>query len=159
MRPAPACPRCGAIAPRSPRQRVSIQKTKDTIPRTPTMPKVLIAPAPMACGQGPFATILPSAGFELTYPPSAKQLTAAELVPLLHGVAAVIAGSEPYTRAVLEAAPQLRVIARAGVGYDAVDVAAATERGIAVTIAPGTNQDAVAELTFALLLAVSKRLV
>jgi phosphoglycerate dehydrogenase-like enzyme len=45
------------------------------------------------------------------------------------------------------------------VGYDAVDVAAATERGIVVTITPGTNQDAVAELTSTLLLAVAKRLV
>ena len=69
---------------------------------------------------------------------------------LLPGVSATIAGSEPYTRRVLEANPGLRVIARAGVGYDAVDVAAATDRGVAVTITPGTNQDAVAEHTFTL---------
>src|SRR5205085_109534 len=50
----------------------------------------------------------------------------------------------------------LRVIARAGVGYDAVDVAAATQHGVAVAIAPGTNQDAVAEHTFALILALAK---
>jgi phosphoglycerate dehydrogenase-like enzyme len=60
---------------------------------------------------------------------------------------------------VLAAHPSLRVIARVGVGYDAVDVAAATARGIAVTIAPGTNQDAVAEHTFALILALAKNLV
>jgi len=47
----------------------------------------------------------------------------------------------------------------AGVGYDAVDLAAATDASVAVTIAPGTNQDAVAEHTFALILAIAKNLV
>src|SRR5207244_566681 len=55
--------------------------------------------------------------------------------------------------------PQLRVIARAGVGFDAVDVAAATERGVAVAIAPGTNQESVAEHTFALILTLAKNVV
>jgi phosphoglycerate dehydrogenase-like enzyme len=45
------------------------------------------------------------------------------------------------------------------VGYDAVDLAAATEHGVAVAIAPGTNEDAVAEHTFALLLGLAKGLV
>jgi phosphoglycerate dehydrogenase-like enzyme len=87
------------------------------------------------------------------------QLIEEELLRELPGAAAVLAGSEPYTRRAIESAPQLRVIARVGVGYDAVDLAAATERGIAVTIAPGTNQDAVAEHTFALILGLAKHLV
>src|SRR5260370_32290176 len=70
-----------------------------------------------------------------------------------------MAGSEPYTRRVIEANPDLCVIARAGVGFDSVDLASATERGIAVTITPGANQEAVAEHTFALLLAIAKRVV
>ena len=86
-------------------------------------------------------------------------MTAEELVKELQGVHAVIAGSEPYSRRVLSTAPDLRVIARAGVGYDAVDLVAATEQGVAVTITPGTNQDAVAEHTFALILAIAKRVV
>jgi len=57
------------------------------------------------------------------------------------------------------AAKGLKVIARAGVGYDAVDMAAATEHGVAVTFAPGTNQEAVAEHTFTLILALAKNLV
>jgi phosphoglycerate dehydrogenase-like enzyme len=65
----------------------------------------------------------------------------------------------PYTARVLDAHPALRVIARVGVGYDAVDVPAATARGVAVTIAPGTNQDAVAEHTFSLMLGLAKSLV
>src|SRR5262249_27435608 len=53
----------------------------------------------------------------------------------------------------------LKVIARAGVGHDAVDTAAASRHGKVVAIAPGTNQDAVAEHTFALILALAKHLI
>jgi phosphoglycerate dehydrogenase-like enzyme len=60
---------------------------------------------------------------------------------------------------VLQAHPQFRVVARAGVGFDAVDVVAATERGVAVTITPNTNQEAVAEHTFTLILALAKNLI
>jgi phosphoglycerate dehydrogenase-like enzyme len=106
-----------------------------------------------------FVTVLKKAGFELIYPKKRAQLTEDELIEQLKGVRAAIAGSEPYTRKVLQANPQLRCVARAGVGYDAVDLAAATDGGIAVTIAPGTNQDAVAEHTFTLILALAKNLV
>jgi phosphoglycerate dehydrogenase-like enzyme len=82
-----------------------------------------------------------------------------ELLRFLPGNKAALAGSEPYTRKVLENAPDLRVIARVGVGYDAVDMAAATERGIAICIAPGTNQDSVAEHTMMLILALARQLV
>jgi phosphoglycerate dehydrogenase-like enzyme len=123
------------------------------------MPKVLIAPQTLADVGGPFETFLRDAGFELAFPPSPVQLSEDELLPELGGVCATIAGSEPYTRRVIAASPALRVIARAGVGYDAVDVAAATDHGVAVCIAPGTNQDAVAEHTFTLILALAKHLV
>jgi phosphoglycerate dehydrogenase-like enzyme len=123
------------------------------------MPKVLIAPQTLAGLGGPFLEVLRGAGFELVYPPEPVQLNEDELLAELRGASASLAGSEPYTRRVLEAHPQLRVIARAGVGYDAVDVAAATDCGIAVTITPNTNQDAVAEHTFALMLALVKNLI
>jgi D-3-phosphoglycerate dehydrogenase len=102
---------------------------------------------------------LQGAGFELIYPKKMNQLTEAELLDHLGGITAALAGSEPYTRRVLAAHPQLRVIARAGVGYDAVDLQAATEQGVAVTITPNTNQDAVAEHTFTLILALAKNLI
>jgi phosphoglycerate dehydrogenase-like enzyme len=123
------------------------------------MAKVLITPSTLAGADGPHLQVLREAGLEYTYPRRAVQLTAEELLGELSGIAAIIAGSEPYTRRVMEAAPGLRIIARAGVGYDSVDLAAATERGIAVTITPGANQDAVAEHTFALLLALAKKLI
>jgi phosphoglycerate dehydrogenase-like enzyme len=123
------------------------------------MTKVLIAPAPLAGLDAPFVPALRGAGFELVYPQKRTQLTEDELLDALKGIKASVAGSEPYTRRVLQANPQLRVIARAGVGYDAVDVDAATELGMAVTITPGTNQDAVAEHAFSLILALAKSVI
>jgi phosphoglycerate dehydrogenase-like enzyme len=123
------------------------------------MPTALIAPMTLANLNGPFVALLRDAGFDLVYPPRPVQMTEDELLQQLRGVSASLAGSEPYTRRVIAANPQLRVIARAGVGYDAVDLAAATEHGVAVTITPGTNQDAVAEHTFTLILGLAKDLV
>src|SRR5437870_3494495 len=120
------------------------------------MPKVLITPSTLFELNGPSVSVLREAGFEVLYPPRPGQLVEEELLVQLAAVSATLAGSEPYTRRVFAANPALRVIARAGVGYDAVDVAAATEHGVAVAIAPGTNQDAVAEHTFALMLALAK---
>jgi phosphoglycerate dehydrogenase-like enzyme len=123
------------------------------------MPKVLITPTTLGAGKGPQEPILKEAGLELVYPRRKGLLTAEELHKELPGVSAVLASSEPYTPAVLAAAKDLRVIARVGVGYDAVDVPAATEHGIAVTITPGANQDAVAEHTFALILGLAKQVI
>jgi phosphoglycerate dehydrogenase-like enzyme len=123
------------------------------------MPKVLIAPATLHDIEAPYLQLFHDAGFEPVFPGRLAQLTEDELLPALNGMAASLAGSEPYTRRVLDTNPGLRVIARAGVGYDAVDLAAATEHGVAVTIAPGTNHDAVAEQTLAMILAVAKGLV
>jgi D-3-phosphoglycerate dehydrogenase len=123
------------------------------------MAKVLITPMTLAMRDGPHVQLLEQAGLEIALPPKAFQLTEDELIEHLHGASATIAGSEPYTARVLDAHPQLKVIARAGVGYDAVDVDAATRRGVAVAIAPNTNQDSVAEHTFALLLGLVKNVV
>ncbi|MBM3997477.1 MAG: hydroxyacid dehydrogenase [Planctomycetes bacterium] len=123
------------------------------------MDKVLIAPATLAGIDGEFLSVLKKAGFELVFPKKKAQLTEDELLEQLTGIRGSVAGSEPYTKRVLDAHPQLRVIARAGVGYDAVDTEAATAHGVAVTITPGTNQDAVAEHTFALILAIAKNLI
>ncbi|MSU76887.1 MAG: hydroxyacid dehydrogenase [Gemmataceae bacterium] len=123
------------------------------------MDKVLIAPAPLAGLDAGFVHVLRKAGFELVYPKRKGQMTEDELLEALKGIRATVAGSEPYTRKVLQAHPQLKVIARAGVGYDAVDLAASTDAGAAVTITPGANQDAVAEHGFALILAIAKNLI
>lgn len=123
--------------------------------------RVLIAPAPLKEIEPVYGPIIRSAGFDLVFPKGNAQMTEAELLEQLPGCSASLAGSEPYTAAVIAAAAAkgLKVIARAGVGYDAVDLDAATAHGVAVTFAPGTNQDAVAEHTFTLILALAKNLI
>jgi glyoxylate reductase len=65
----------------------------------------------------------------------------------------------PITEEIMAAAPHLRVVANYAVGYNNVDVAAATRRGVLVTNTPGVLTDATADLTFALILSVARRVV
>lgn len=123
------------------------------------MDKVLIAPITLAGLDGAFLRVLREAGFELVYPNTGSQLSEEELLKFLPGIKAALAGSEPYTARVLDAHPQLRVIARVGVGYDAVDVEAATKHGCAVAITPGANEGSVAEHAFSLMLGLARDLV
>jgi phosphoglycerate dehydrogenase-like enzyme len=124
------------------------------------MSRVLIGAREAVQVEHRFRELFHAAGLEPVYPSTGRAvlLNEAELLEALTGIEAVVAGSEPYTPRVLAAHPQLRVIARVGVGYDSVDVAAATAQGIAVTIAPGTNHGSVAEHTFALLLGLTRHL-
>lgn len=71
--------------------------------------------------------------------------------------AVIVRSGTRITREALEQATRLRVIGRAGVGVDNIDVEAATERGIAVLNAPSGNTISAAELAFALLLALVRR--
>jgi D-3-phosphoglycerate dehydrogenase / 2-oxoglutarate reductase len=80
------------------------------------------------------------------------------LVSGLDGVWAVVAGSEPYTRSVLEALPDLKAILRWGTGSDAIDIPAATDAGVAVLTTPAVNAEAVADMALALMLACIRRL-
>jgi D-3-phosphoglycerate dehydrogenase len=123
------------------------------------MPKVMIGPAPLAGLQGEFVEVLKQARFELRYPLKTVQMLEEDLLVQMPGIHASLAGSEPYTRKVFEALPDLKVVARAGVGYDAVDVEAATDHGVVVAFAPGTNQNSVAEHTFMLILALARNLI
>jgi D-3-phosphoglycerate dehydrogenase len=68
-----------------------------------------------------------------------------------------IVAFHPIGAALMDSAPRLRVIAKHGVGVDNIDIAAATARGIVVTTAPSANDQAVADLTMALLLSLLRR--
>ena len=88
-----------------------------------------------------------------------KRLPEAELVPLVAETEAMVVRSETkVTRKVIEAAPKLRVIGRAGVGVDNVDVEAATQRGIVVMNTPSGNTISTAELTFSMLMALARKI-
>ena len=75
---------------------------------------------------------------------------------LAHADALVVRSATKVAAAILAAAPQLKVIARAGTGVDNVDVEAATDRGIVVMNAPGANSISVAELAMAFMLALAR---
>src|SRR5262245_30757687 len=123
-------------------------------------PLVLVCQPLLFEKTGVFREILEAAGFRVRFPTEGgRVLTALQLESQVEGVAATIASTEPYSAAILQKATSLRVIARTGVGYDSIDLRTATELGVAVTCTPGTNQEAVAEHMFALLLAVAKRIV
>lgn len=72
--------------------------------------------------------------------------------------AAIVRADFDFTRGVFESMPDLKAIARTGVGTERVDLQEASKRGIPVIITPGSNSQAVAEGTFAHLLALAKRL-
>ncbi len=96
---------------------------------------------------------------EVIFNPFGRPLEAAEIIPLLDNVDGYIAGLDYISRPVLENAPaRLKVISRYGAGYDRVDIEAATEKGIAVTATPGSNAEAVADLTLGLMLSVARQI-
>ena len=101
---------------------------------------------------------LREAGLEPIYRPFSGKRKEEELIDLLRGVVGVIVSSDPFTARVLQAADCLKVISRTGVGYDAIDVGAATARGIVVCTTPGVNRHAVADLALALILCCARKL-
>jgi D-3-phosphoglycerate dehydrogenase len=88
-----------------------------------------------------------------------KRLSEEELLPLVAETEAMVVRSETkVTRKVMESAPKLRVVGRAGVGVDNVDVEAATQRGIVVMNTPSGNTISTAELTFSMLMALARNI-
>src|SRR5208283_2803645 len=88
-----------------------------------------------------------------------RPLTVDELVEQADGCVASICGDEPYTDEVFARLPSLRHVARHGVGYNSVDVEAATRHGVIVTVTPGANTEPVADHTFGLMLVLAHRII
>lgn len=80
-----------------------------------------------------------------------KYTDAAQLLDAIKDTDAMIVRSDKVTPAVLDAAKQLKIVVRAGAGYDSIDTAYAKEKGVIVENTPGQNSNAVAELVFGLL--------
>ena len=75
-----------------------------------------------------------------------------ELVAAVADAEAMIVRSDKVTARVLDAAPKLKIVVRAGAGFDNVDLAAATAHGVVVENTPGQNSNAVAELAIAMMI-------
>ena len=102
---------------------------------------------------------LQAAGHEVRYRAIDEPASPAELAELVPGVAAILPLlTERIDAAVLDAAgSSLKVVGNMAVGFDNIDVAACTERGVIVTNTPDVLTDATADLTWALLLAAVRR--
>ncbi|MEA1876135.1 MAG: 3-phosphoglycerate dehydrogenase [Bacteroidota bacterium] len=120
------------------------------------MKKVLVATqkpfAPAAVEQ--IKTVVESAGYEFhLYEKYAEQ---ADLVNAVKGMDALIIRSDKVTSEVIGAADQLKIVVRAGAGYDNVDLAAATANNVVVMNTPGQNSNAVAELAFGMMVYLAR---
>jgi D-3-phosphoglycerate dehydrogenase len=120
-------------------------------------PRVLITTTFLVPGDEVDAR-LRTAGYEVLHSPDLSRLADSEQSRLLATTDAVIAGTSEFTAALMDRAPRLKVIARTGVGYDNVDVGAASERDIVVCTTPGANRQSVAEHVFTLMLACARAL-
>ena len=117
---------------------------------------ILFTPTSYGQHDAGLRTELEAAVGRVTYNEGGKPLSSSQLAALLPGVDGYIAGLDAIDAAALAAADSLRVVARYGVGTDNVDLAAARARRIVVTNTPGANAGAVAELTVALLLLLTR---
>ena len=101
--------------------------------------------------------LLNGAGFDVwRIPPEERPLDESKMVEIVarENPEVVVTGAEPITKQVLEAGPNLRMIMKHGVGVDNIDIQTATTLGILVANAPGTNTEAVADMTIAMMLAL-----
>jgi D-3-phosphoglycerate dehydrogenase len=98
------------------------------------------------------------AGYEVVRNPYGRPMTPEEIRPLLKGIDGVAAGVDQWFPPAFDDADRLKVIARHGAGMDCVDVAECTRHGIVVANIPGANAEAGADMSFALMLAVARRI-
>jgi phosphoglycerate dehydrogenase len=98
--------------------------------------------------------IVEEAGYELAL--LEKYTDKSELLAAVADVDALIIRSDKVTAEVIDAARNLKIVVRAGAGYDNVDLAAATARGIVVMNTPGQNSNAVAELAIAMMIFMAR---
>jgi D-3-phosphoglycerate dehydrogenase len=114
--------------------------------------KVLVADGVSESGLQP---LLENGSFQVAQGGSGLEALAGELAD---AHALIVRSQTKVNRALLEKAPKLQVVGRAGVGVDNIDLSAATERGIAVLNAPAGNTVSAAELTMALILAAARHI-
>ena len=99
-------------------------------------------------------SILTEAGHEVVK--LEKYAEQSDLVNAVADAEAIIIRSDKVTREVIAAAPKLKIVVRAGAGFDNVDLEAATEKGVVVMNTPGQNSNAVAELALGLMVFMAR---
>lgn len=122
--------------------------------------RVLVTVTHIYPREAPYLRRLETAGLEVVRKigQHGGKLSEDELIEALPGVFATVAGSEPYTERVFRSAPGLRIVSRWGVGFDAIDLEAATRQGVVVCTAAGANHEAVADYALALMCTLQRGL-
>jgi D-3-phosphoglycerate dehydrogenase / 2-oxoglutarate reductase len=118
-----------------------------------TAPKILIADS---ISQGGIDELSREGALDITIKPGLSETDLIEIIPEFSAI--VVRSQTKVTADVLNAGGKLRVVGRAGVGVDNVDVEAATQRGVVVLNAPGGNTISTAEHAFSLLLSVARKI-
>lgn len=98
-------------------------------------------------------------GLTLQLAPKVGARDASQVARLAAGAVAAIVSTDPFDGTVFAAAPELRVVARVGVGTDSIDLDAATAAGVVVTVTPGANTETAADHALAMILAALRRIV
>lgn len=119
--------------------------------------KVLIT-AKSVCNSPAALQLLTDAGCETVVESTPLPWDERWLIEKTRDVDGLIFAMEPVSSALIDSAKRLKIIARPGVGYDTVDIAAATRRGVAVTVAAGANDQSVADFAFGLMLMGARRI-
>ena len=97
--------------------------------------------------------VLEDAGHELVL---VEKGTKDDMIAAIKDCAGLIVRSDIVDKQVMDAAPQLKVVVRAGAGYDNIDLAQATQHGLCVMNTPGQNSNAVAELVFGMMVMAAR---
>src|SRR5205809_4092313 len=118
-----------------------------------TPPKILIADS---ISQRGIDEMTRDGALDVSVQTGSSEAALIELIPEFSGI--VVRSQTKVTAPIVNAGARLRVIGRAGVGVDNVDVEAATRRGVIVMNAPGGNTISTAEHAFSLLLAVARKI-
>jgi D-3-phosphoglycerate dehydrogenase len=119
--------------------------------------RVLITTSPFGETDPTAVRLLEGEGIVCSLNPVGRRLREHELADLIGPYEVVIAGTEPITEDVLDRAPNLRLIAHTGIGLDNIPLAAARNRGIAVTYTPSAPSPAVGEFTIGQMLALLRK--
>jgi D-3-phosphoglycerate dehydrogenase len=120
--------------------------------------RILITPRSFGKSDPEVFRTLREAGLEMILNDGGGILSREDLIQRLRGCAGVILGVDPLDAGVLARAPELRAVAKYGVGVDNIDLEECKRRGIKVSRTAGANSDAVADYAFAMLLAAARRL-
>jgi D-3-phosphoglycerate dehydrogenase len=121
--------------------------------------KIAVGASSFGAAGGEAADLLRKNGYAAAENPFGRKLTVEELINHAKGAVGLLAGLETLGEEAFAALPELRAVARIGIGAENIDFEAAERRGIRVSVTPEAPAYAVAEMTLAALLSVARNIV